>query len=224
MPMATHSNMKAIVRRASSAFLTAGYAAARATWLGRPRTRRSSHALAVTPRGRIVLVKLRYAKGWRLPGGGRKAGEQPRDTVLRELREEIGMVSHGAVRLASQDVQNSARVDDVASFFIVHDVRYEPRRWSLEVEAVRETSFEGMPTDLPPRVSTWLDQVQRNAARRQIAIGAGGQINKHSKATAMDQNRPDRNVIRERRIARRQSRVAVDADLLCVATDSTITG
>ena len=60
----------------------------------RPRTF-GAHALAFTPEGRIILVKLRYAPGWRLPGGGRGEHEDPRDAVLRELREEIGMMSHG---------------------------------------------------------------------------------------------------------------------------------
>ena len=55
----------------------------------RPRTF-GAHALALTPERKIVLVKLRYAPGWRLPGGGRGEHEDPRDAVLRELREEIG--------------------------------------------------------------------------------------------------------------------------------------
>jgi 8-oxo-dGTP pyrophosphatase MutT (NUDIX family) len=50
-----------------------------------------AHAVALTPAGRIVLVKLRYAQGWRLPGGRRRKGEAPEVTILRELREEIGM-------------------------------------------------------------------------------------------------------------------------------------
>ena len=60
-------------------------------WLvRRPRTF-GAHALALTPKRKIVLVKLRYAPGWRLPGGGRAKSEDPRDAVLRELREEMGL-------------------------------------------------------------------------------------------------------------------------------------
>ena len=63
----------------------------------RPRTF-GAHGLALTPEGSVVLVKLRYAPGWRLPGGGRRPhGGSARRPVLRELREEIGMISHGAV-------------------------------------------------------------------------------------------------------------------------------
>src|SRR3954470_455052 len=74
------------------ALLTAGYALVKR----RTRARPGVHAVALTPEGRIVLVKLRYAPGWRLPGGGMQAREDPREAVLRELREEIGMTSCGA--------------------------------------------------------------------------------------------------------------------------------
>ena len=81
-------------------------------WLmRRPRTF-GAHAFALTTERQVVLVKLRYAPGWRLPGGGREAGEDPRAAVLRELREEIGMTSHGRVWLAAeldQDVAFQAR-------------------------------------------------------------------------------------------------------------------
>nr|MDQ4087857.1 NUDIX domain-containing protein [Pseudomonadota bacterium] len=47
------------------------------------------HAIPITPAGKIVMVKLSYAPLWRLPGGGCKRGEDPKQAVLRELREEI---------------------------------------------------------------------------------------------------------------------------------------
>ena len=51
--------------------LSAAHSVLRVHWLiRRPRTF-GAHALALTPERRIVLVKLRYAPGWRLPGGGR---------------------------------------------------------------------------------------------------------------------------------------------------------
>src|SRR3954469_18756165 len=80
--------------------LTAAHKLLRAAWfVRRPRTF-GAHALAFTPEGKLILVKLRYASGWRVPGGGRKPGEPADDAVLRELREEIGMTAHGRVRFA----------------------------------------------------------------------------------------------------------------------------
>ena len=110
----------------------------------RPQTS-GAHALALTPERRVVLVKLRYAPGWRLPGGGRGKDEDIRDAVLRELREEIGMTSHGVVR-----------VSGIAELMIVEDVRYCPRKWSWEVEAIREAALDDLPSDLSSRAAEWI--------------------------------------------------------------------
>jgi 8-oxo-dGTP pyrophosphatase MutT (NUDIX family) len=120
-----------------------------------------AHALAFTPERRIVLVKLRYARGWRLPGGGRSADEDPADAVLRELREEIGMISHGRIRLACEREEQADFKRDLAALLIVEDVRYAPPRWSLEVEQVIEASLDDLPPDLSPRAAGWLEAITR---------------------------------------------------------------
>src|SRR3954453_12448454 len=113
--------------------LTAAHQLLRFGWfVRRPRTF-GAHALALTPERRIVLVKLRYAPGWRLPGGGHGPDEDPRDAVLRELREEIGLTSHGKVRLAAELEELADFKRDLASVLVVENVRYTPR-WSWEVE------------------------------------------------------------------------------------------
>lgn len=127
-------------------------------WIGRglhrlrrrlaPRTAPGSgvHSVPVTPAGRIVLVRLRYADGWRLPGGGRSKTEDAEAAALRELREEIGMRRHGEVR----------RIAD--GLFLVRDVEYRPR-WSLEVEEVAEFPPAGIPADLARPARLWLERV-----------------------------------------------------------------
>jgi len=135
--------------------LTAGHHLMRAGWfVRRPRTY-GAHALALTPDRKLILVKLRYAPGWRLPGGGRSATENPRDAVLRELSEEIGMTSHGAVRLACELEQAVHFKDDLASLLIVEDVRYAPR-WSWEIERVIASDLDRLPDDLAPIARTWI--------------------------------------------------------------------
>jgi hypothetical protein len=75
--------------------------------------------------------------------------------VLRELREEIGLVSHGDVRLAVELEESPDFKRDLASLLVVRDVRYRPR-WSWEVERVVEASLDALPSDLSPRAATWL--------------------------------------------------------------------
>ncbi|HWH17803.1 MAG TPA: NUDIX domain-containing protein [Allosphingosinicella sp.] len=131
----------------------------RAFWyFTRPETL-GAHAVPLTRRGTIVLVKLRYAPGWRVPGGGRKASEDPREAVLRELREEIGMTAHGAVELVSELHEKPDFKRDTASLFIVRDVEYRPR-WSIEVEAVKEVPADRLPDDLAGPTRRWLALVR----------------------------------------------------------------
>ena len=114
---------------------------------GAPRI--GAHAIALTPAGRVILVKLRYAKGWRLPGGGRSGEESVVEGALRELAEETGMTGHGAVRpLADID----------PSLILVEDVTYAPRRWSWEIEQVREAPLDELPRDMSKRAARWLAQ------------------------------------------------------------------
>ncbi len=126
----------------------------RAIWfVTRPEVR-GVHAVALTPAGRVVLVRLTYAPGWRLPGGGRKAREEPVAAVLRELREEIGMRAHGTVRHALDSADRHDFRNDQSSIFLVEDVEYQPRQ-TLEVEEVRE--FD--PEALPPDIAEWTARI-----------------------------------------------------------------
>ncbi|MEO6226151.1 MAG: NUDIX domain-containing protein [Sphingomicrobium sp.] len=145
-----------IVDRLLSFALTALHRLMKLGWrVRRPRTF-GAHALAFTPGRRIVLVKLRYAPGWRLPGGGRKPDEPPADAVLRELREEIGMFAHGAVRLACELEDDADFKHDLAALLIVDDVHYAPRRWSLEIEQVTDAALDDLPADMSPLAHRWI--------------------------------------------------------------------
>ena len=106
-----------------------------------------AHAIALTPEGRVILVKLRYAKGWRLPGGGRSGEETVIEGALRELGEEIGMTSHGPVR---------PLCDIDPSLVLVEGVTYAPHRWSWEIEQVIEADLDPLPKDMSPRAGRWL--------------------------------------------------------------------
>lgn len=139
---------------------TAAHAVLRAfRFVVRPKTF-GAHAIALTPQGKIILVRLRYAPGWRVPGGGRSEHEEPADAALRELREEIGMVSHGEVRLAQdfEDLTDFKR--DTASLVIVRDVRYRPRRWCWEVERVCESDPDVLPANMSELSQRWIEAVR----------------------------------------------------------------
>jgi 8-oxo-dGTP pyrophosphatase MutT (NUDIX family) len=141
--------------------LTTAHIVLKLNWyVRRPRTF-GAHALALTPARKVILVRLRYAPGWRLPGGGRKLQEDPAEAVLRELREEIGLIAHGAVRLACELDESSDFKRDLASLLVVEDVLYEPR-WSLEIERIVEADLDALPADMSPRAVRWIETVRRH--------------------------------------------------------------
>lgn len=165
----TWSDLRVLVNVATATLLNrmlrvplkAAHAVMKMRWfVSRPRTF-GAHAVALTSAGRVVLVKLRYADGWRLPGGGRGESEAPEDAVRRELREEIGMTACGEVQPVRDLEESTDFKRDLASLLIVRDVEYEPRKWSWEVEDVLETDLNDLPADLSPQSASWLRAVRR---------------------------------------------------------------
>jgi len=124
----------------------------------RPRTF-GAHAVALTPDGRVVLVRLWYAPGWRLPGGGRSPNEPAVGAALRELEEEIGMTSHGEAVLACELEESVDFKRDLSSLVIVRDVEFSPRRWNWEVEQVAEFPLHALPADVSAQTARWIKTV-----------------------------------------------------------------
>ena len=102
------------------------------------------HGIPLTPEGKVVLVTLSYAQGWRLPGGGQKSSEDSRDAMLRELREEIGLTSFSTLQLVGGFSHRPDHRRGRGSLFIIREVRYQPR-WSLEVREVGEFNLNELP-------------------------------------------------------------------------------
>ncbi|HYE27424.1 MAG TPA: NUDIX domain-containing protein [Allosphingosinicella sp.] len=121
----------------------------RLLWLITGPRRDGVHAVPLTPRGTVVLVRLTYASGWRLPGGGRKRGEGAEAAMLRELEEEIGLVDHMSVERLDDIRADPGPPGDRSALFLVRGVAYRPRR-TLEVEDVAEFDPTGLPDDVVP--------------------------------------------------------------------------
>jgi 8-oxo-dGTP diphosphatase len=61
--------------------------------LSHPQFSVTAGAVITDSRGRVLLLKHRFrpGTGWGMPGGFMDEGEQPAETVRRELREEVGL-------------------------------------------------------------------------------------------------------------------------------------
>ncbi|SFJ18397.1 ADP-ribose pyrophosphatase YjhB, NUDIX family [Sphingomonas sp. NFR04] len=126
----------------------------------RPQTR-GVRAIALTPAGQVILVRHSYIPGWHLPGGGQEAGETAEQAVLRELREEAGMVSHGAVRVLGtlQHRPNFRR--DTVTIALVEQVSFAFRP-SLEIVEARAFDLDALPADVTTgtvrRLAEWRER------------------------------------------------------------------
>jgi 8-oxo-dGTP pyrophosphatase MutT (NUDIX family) len=121
----------------------------KAIWFVTRPTTFGVHAVPITPSGNIVLVKLSYARGWRLPGGGRKPKEDPERAIIRELQEEIGLEHYGSIRKVADVEHRPDYRKSQSSLFVIRNVVYRPR-WSLEIQAVAEYHPGKLPADIAP--------------------------------------------------------------------------
>lgn len=127
-------------------------------FITRPRTH-GVRAIVFTPEGEIVLLRHSYVRGWYLPGGGREAGEEPETAILRELREEIGLEEHRALRHLGQYEHRPTFKRDRLDLFLVEGARY---CWapSFEIEEVRAFDPHALPADISARsradIGQWL--------------------------------------------------------------------
>jgi mutator protein MutT len=97
--------------------------------------------------GRVLIAQRPAGKhmagGWEFPGGKREPGEEPRDTLVRELREELGIEVHDATPL------------------IAYEHEYPHRRVLLDLWVVISYSGEPQPLDAPALQWTAIDELQR---------------------------------------------------------------
>jgi len=118
----------------------------RCVWfVTRPRVRGVS-AVALTPEGKVVLVRLTYSRGWHLPGGGQKKSEDARGAVLRELREEIGLSGFSElVEVCAFEHRPDYR-RGTGTLFLLRDVEFAAGP-SIEIDEIGTFDPEALPAD-----------------------------------------------------------------------------
>jgi ADP-ribose pyrophosphatase YjhB (NUDIX family) len=111
--------------------------------------------LVIDDQGRVLLVRHTYGpRQWHLPGGGVKRRESLVDALHRELREEVGVIVDGPVRLHGVFSSLTEGKSDHISVFVVEHWRRADAD-STEIDSARFFA----PDALPERVS-------RGTARR----------------------------------------------------------
>jgi 8-oxo-dGTP diphosphatase len=99
------------------------------------------------PDGRVLIAQRPAGKhmagGWEFPGGKVEPGEEPRNALMRELHEELGVVVHAATQL------------------IAYEHQYPHRRLLLDLWAVTRYSGHPQPLDAPALEWVAIEDLQR---------------------------------------------------------------
>ncbi|HEY4488903.1 MAG TPA: NUDIX domain-containing protein [Candidatus Paceibacterota bacterium] len=67
--------------------------------------------------GKILLVRLTYyPNSWTLPGGTVDKGETPREALIRECKEEVGIVLEGPEHIGNLYIEQQYKKDTVSVF------------------------------------------------------------------------------------------------------------
>ncbi|MGE0362679.1 MAG: NUDIX hydrolase [Vicinamibacterales bacterium] len=109
---------------------------------------------AVVDDGHILLVDHKNANRWLPTGGHVEPGEDPRETVVRELREELGLAAAvediGPPRMVTvtTTVGRTAGHTDVSLWYVVKGRRTTPVRWDQhEFNEARWFAFSEAPLE-----------------------------------------------------------------------------
>ena len=109
-------------------------------------------AIVVEPPRRVLLVRHSYVKGWHLPGGGVERHETLEDALLRELREECGVVPAAPPTLHGVFANHARAKGDHIAVYVVRDwtMPAAPKRGieilerkMFEVDALPEGIIDG---------------------------------------------------------------------------------
>ncbi|MFJ9901170.1 NUDIX domain-containing protein [Streptomyces sp. NPDC091280] len=126
---------------------------------------RGCFAFVTTPR-REVLLQLRDDKPgiawpghWSMPGGGAEPGETPHGTILRELREETGIVPEAIDEVAVTAYEKDKTPPHV---FITLWNGAENELVLGEGQELRLFPLSTLPEPMPPHVRHYVEQLARH--------------------------------------------------------------
>lgn len=123
-------------------------------WLGSSRVSYGAGAIILDEQGRVLLLHHPYRRGtgWGLPGGVSAQGEQPEQTIVRELREELGVCAT-IERLVYAGIEPRGR--HLSLTYLVR-LSEEPRPDGIEIDEYRFVAPAELPPLLGPRAAARL--------------------------------------------------------------------
>jgi ADP-ribose pyrophosphatase YjhB (NUDIX family) len=117
-------------------------------------------AIVVEPPRRVLLIRHSYVRGWHLPGGGVERRETLEQALLRELREECGVVPATRPTLHGVFANLTRAPGDHIAVFVVRDwtMPAAPKR-GLEILERKMFEMDALPEGLIEGARRRLDEV-----------------------------------------------------------------
>jgi 8-oxo-dGTP pyrophosphatase MutT (NUDIX family) len=132
--------------------------------------RMGAFAVILDDQRRVLLCHRRDMDAWNLPGGGVEAEEAPWDAVVREVREEVGLVA-SVVRVTG--LYWKPDTDELVFNFECTIASGTPGT-SDEADAAEYFSIEDLPANTAPKqVQRIRDALAGNGVAMRVQTGPG---------------------------------------------------
>lgn len=116
-----------------------------------------SRAIILNRDHQILLVKHTYQPHWYLPGGGVKSGESAQEALIRELKEEVGIIPAEEPQLFGIYFHTYMGVNDYPIIFIVKNFT-SVKAYSHEIEQMAWYDYDHLPEMVSPGTKRRLDE------------------------------------------------------------------
>lgn len=119
--------------------------------------------------GRVFLLRHSYMPGWYLPGGGVERGETVHDALVRELKEEGGIVLRDEPSLFGV-YHNRRQMRDHVLVYVsrAFERPYPPSYPNREIAEVGLFAADALPADLSPATRRRLAEIMDGAPKEPI--------------------------------------------------------
>ena len=114
---------------------------------------------------KVLLVRLSYARGWYLPGGGVAKGESFLSGLCRELQEECAIDAQDAELFGLYFTTKQKKIDHVAIYVVREFKELSNSPHDPEIEESRFFAFDALPADTSPATKRRLQEFVSGAKR-----------------------------------------------------------
>jgi 8-oxo-dGTP pyrophosphatase MutT (NUDIX family) len=120
-----------------------------------------ARAVVINEHEEILLVLHSYIPGWHFPGGGVDKGESPREAIIREVREEAGIIVKETPCIFDCYYNKIAGVDDIVSLYIIKNFECQSFK-SSEILEAKWFARDQLPKDISSASQRRINEVFYN--------------------------------------------------------------